>query len=710
MTTGYGAAVEAWTAAGWRGVLPLPARSKTPPPSGYTGANGAWPTDETVAAWAATGAANAALRLPDGVIGVDVDAYNGKIGAETLGRLEARCGPLPDTWTITSRSDGISGIRLYRTPLGIGWRGEAGPGVEVIQHRHRYLLIPPSIHPEGREYLLIGPGGELGDRPPTVDELPALPTAWVEALREPVAPPAPDRPRPAIDAGPLDRYKARATVDDVRALLDRLGAHTWRPVGDLWHCTRPGKPDGTSAVVGLGPGRTPGNTVHVHTSAWPGLPSGTYTASDLLVIIHGDPTTAARAVLEAEGWRAPNNPGPAEEAIRSRVVNQPTTVPDDGDAFLLAQLINWTDWWTHDQQAEEWLIYPLIPAKRAVAIYAPGKTGKSLLTLAAIVDAISGRPVLGTRVARPDLVVLYLDYEMTDADLRERLEDMGCDETTDLSRLRYASLPSLPPLDTADGAQSIVRLAQLVGAHLVVVDTFGRAVEGDENDADTVRSFYRHTGLALKSAGVAVTRIDHAGKDPGKGQRGTSAKNDDVDIVWRLERVEGGLRAHRTHSRVRWVPERVSLIQVDDPNLGFVVEASPDQWPAGTKELADLLDRLGVPSTDSARQASAALRDHGAGVRAAKVRAAQKYRAMRDQERGPASRNTGRRQNTSGSDAGADSPGRGTPETAGDLGEQSGTRSRTHRDAPDLSPWDAPPPYRADAVPGPDPDAEEKQW
>jgi len=75
------------------------------------------------------------------------------------------------------------------------------------------------------------------------------------------------------------------------------------------------------------------------------------------------------------------------------------------------------------------------------------------------------------------------------------------------------------------------------GLPVVVIDTVSRAVKGDENDNDTWLSFYRHTGLKLKQAGVALIRLDHSGKDDAKGQRGGSAKSGDVDAVWRLSKV-----------------------------------------------------------------------------------------------------------------------------------------------------------------------------
>jgi len=50
-------------------------------------------------------------------------------------------------------------------------------------------------------------------------------------------------------------------------------------------------------------------------------------------------------------------------------------------------------------------------------------------------------------------------------------------------------------------------------------------------------------------------RIDHAGKDMSKGARGTSAKNDDVDLVWQMTRSGDTVRLHATKKRHTWIKD-----------------------------------------------------------------------------------------------------------------------------------------------------------
>lgn len=177
------AALDYWQA-GWRGVLPLPARRKHDPPKGFTGINGAWPSYADVYAWCdgPEGAGNIALRMPENVIGIDVDHYDDKRGGDTYADAIAEYGALPATWCSTSRTDGISRIRFFRVPEGMAWPGELGTDVEIIQHSHRYAVVWPSTHPDGGTYHWTDPAGTLGGPVPAVDALPPLPEAWIAGL------------------------------------------------------------------------------------------------------------------------------------------------------------------------------------------------------------------------------------------------------------------------------------------------------------------------------------------------------------------------------------------------------------------------------------------------------------------------------------------------------------------------------------------------
>ena len=117
--TGYGDAFQIYYELNWAGVLPVPAFRKKPPPDGYTGHDGAWPSYADMYAWSEDRPDdNLVLRLTDEEIGIDVDNYGDKNGAQTLAEGEKRWGTLPPTYCSTSRDDGVSRIKLFRVPPG----------------------------------------------------------------------------------------------------------------------------------------------------------------------------------------------------------------------------------------------------------------------------------------------------------------------------------------------------------------------------------------------------------------------------------------------------------------------------------------------------------------------------------------------------------------------------------------------------------------
>ncbi len=174
---GYADVYDRYVNAGWT-PLPLPRGQKYPPPAGYTGKSRHYPGYRKYGEWVgAFPDGNVALVMPDGVVGIDIDAYHG--GGETFRRLVKRYGPIPPTMYSTSRTDG-SGINMYQVPAGTVLVGALSGGIEIIQPHHRYAIAWPSVHPEGRLYQWHDADGTVGI--PSVDGLPELPEPWRKGL------------------------------------------------------------------------------------------------------------------------------------------------------------------------------------------------------------------------------------------------------------------------------------------------------------------------------------------------------------------------------------------------------------------------------------------------------------------------------------------------------------------------------------------------
>ena len=181
------------------GYSPLPLTPGTKEgnlPPGFTGYDGVMAGGANVYTWIEDRPEdNVAARLPINVIGIDVDAYGDKIGAQTL---EDKCqanGQLPRTWRVSSRFgdgyDGVSGILLFQIPTELadkahnrnaGWI-TGWDNVDLIRFAHRYFVAPGSIHKRGTKYQVLDETtGEYSEQLPDVKDLPMLPPKWCEAL------------------------------------------------------------------------------------------------------------------------------------------------------------------------------------------------------------------------------------------------------------------------------------------------------------------------------------------------------------------------------------------------------------------------------------------------------------------------------------------------------------------------------------------------
>lgn len=568
-------------------------------------------------------------RIPEHLVILDIDPRHG--GADTWNELTNSYGNIEANRIHASgRGDG-GRHRWYKRPPGKlsvkllnEWAQRAGvghqagkrswsSGIDILHHDHRYTILPPSPHPETHNPYTWVAETRAGDLHPAVAALITTPATPLNA--EPVKP---------------------LRLADENSIADWFsGNHSWpdilTPAGWL-RVEGDGDSDGSKW-------RHPNATAHDSCSIKHGCLFVYSPNTDFDVTEDGDPRGYTRfrawAVLEHDGdlKRAARaayelrEPG-VGDPIRALPGPAPETPEEQNqyDQDLLALLLDWPTFWKREVTEANWLIEPVIAAGRAHALYAPGGTGKSLLSLWLAAQTATGGVGLDGMPLEPRRV-LYLDYEMTQDDLIERLEHMGFDAESVLDNLSYALLPALPPADAPEGGKAIGRLAELVDAEVVFIDTFSRAVAGDENEADTVRSFYRWTGLHLKAAGRAFCRIDHAGKDLEKGQRGSSAKNDDVDVVWQMVKADNGFTLTAKKRRMGWVPETISIAQYDEPNLYYRVVSDVD--PKGTASVIADLDDLAVSSLYGYRVAAKALRDAGRGARAEVVRAAQKIRNQR---------------------------------------------------------------------------------
>ena len=273
--------------------------------------------------------------------------------------------------------------------------------------------------------------------------------------------------------------------------------------------------------------------------------------------------------------------------------------------------VDWRAAWKTQPEAVEWLLEPLLEEGTVNALFGKPGAGKSLITLE-----------IALHLVRAGHVIVYIDQENRITDLVERLQAFGAGPD-ELDRLRMYSFAGLPPLDTTAGGVHLLALAVTAGAALVVIDTTSRMVQGKENDADTFLPLYRCSLVPLKARGITVLRLDHPGKDESRGQRGSSAKEGDVDTIWRL--VQAGpaaFRLEREKTRSGHGEATVELHRRFGPLR--------HEWAARTKgpetKIIGQLEALGVPPGAGRPAARKALDAAGIKVSNAQLEAAIRLR------------------------------------------------------------------------------------
>jgi hypothetical protein len=520
MSGPYGTAAMVYRDAGWRGVLPLPVESKSPPPKGFTGNDGAWPSSADTQAWCSgdEGSGNIGLRLPVDVIGIDVDAYGDKQGGVTFAALVERHGPLPPTWLSTSRDDGVSGIYLYRVPAGLSWPGEIGPGIEIIQWCHRYAVVWPSVHPEGRTYRWIRSDGVVVLGAPRAVDLTELPPTWITSTTDsaPGAGMSFVMPEGPIPYGQRDTILHNyawsmlgAGVPKAEALdlMSAMWARCAQPAGDGYPLATAHAKVHRAYLVGDGP---PPVTV-------------------LDVATLDSAATIDRHAHEV-----------AAEVAKLRVREQAKAIvaAENAGEVVLPTVTALDVFLAEPDPPLAYRIDGLMPSDSRVLFAAPHKVGKTTMDGNLIRSLVDGTPFLDRfDVIRASRVVL-IDTEMSARMLRSWMRSQGMKhpERVGIVSLR-GRVRSFDILNDASRA----RWAELIGpADVLLFDCLRPVLDahGLSEDKDAGKFLVAFDAL-LAEAGIAEAVLVHHTGHAGERARGDSRLQDWPDVIWKLVADKG---------------------------------------------------------------------------------------------------------------------------------------------------------------------------
>jgi hypothetical protein len=502
-----------------------------------------WGSLEPEALGLATGAAS-------GLWVLDVDApepgRNGD-GPSALASLEQEHGSLPAT---VEQVTGGGGRHLF-----FAWPGDelpvknsAGklaPGLDV-RGDGGYVILPPSLHYTGNRYAWAE-GRALGEMEP------AQAPAWLLALARGER----DDPPPLPPISPPGGQGA--TSYGRRTLADELAELTGAALGERNACLN-------KAAFRLGRLVAGGQLERSQVEA------ALLGAALGVGLTEREARATIRSGLEA-GLKEPRGPGSEEAYLPPR---------------LLA--VDLADFLAHDFPPRGQVLAPVIPEQGLSMMFAARGTGKTYAALSMAHAVASGGMAFRWQAPRPRRV-LYLDGEMPGAAMQERLARIVAGVEGEAPEGHFKLLtPDLAPnslmpnLATLEGQAMLEPLLEGVG--LVVVDNLAcLARAGRENEAEgwlPVQGWL----LAQRRAGRSVLLVHHAGK--GGDQRGTSAREDVLDVVIRLGRPQD----YEPSQGARFIVELTKARGITGPEAD-PFEATLNETPTGglnwaTRDVADL--------------------------------------------------------------------------------------------------------------------------
>ena len=193
-----------------------------------------------------------------------------------------------------------------------------------------------------------------------------------------------------------------------------------------------------------------------------------------------------------------------------------------------------------------WIIKNLIRQETINFIVAPKGVGKSEFVLGLLWAITTGNPFLEWEVpeAHPGN---YIDFEMGRYDTTERLQKYqkrwgyGNDNYLKINHFSLQENENIPDIKNEGGQKLILDRLKLQEQQtgkkpVVVIDNLRSASNYKENNSDDFRPigiFFRD----LRSFGYTVIVVDHAGKEPKTGARGSSSKTDWANVVLLGERA-----------------------------------------------------------------------------------------------------------------------------------------------------------------------------
>jgi hypothetical protein len=279
----------------------------------------------------------------------------------------------------------------------------------------------------------------------------------------------------------------------------------------------------------------------------------------------------------------------------------------------------------------EWEVEGLHEVGTNVLLTAAFKTGKTTLALNLMKSKMDGTPFLGHfTVPAPTGRIAWWNFELTERQARRWLREMGVTRPEWGSVLHFRGHKM--PIHSDHVRDSLVSWLKERSVTYLIVDPFGSAYDGKENDNDEVREWTRRLDEIKALAGVdsvvLVTHTGRGGQEKGfEHARGAAKLDDWNDIRWVYAKdrddSENEARYFYAHGREVDFPE--TGVSYDEASRTLRIDASVKQ--RGSKEASkaavmrvceivqatprlnrtELVEQVGGRKTDAQKAVSAAI-------------------------------------------------------------------------------------------------------
>ena len=216
-----------------------------------------------------------------------------------------------------------------------------------------------------------------------------------------------------------------------------------------------------------------------------------------------------------------------------------------------------------DEGMPSYQAFPIIRSDGVNILFGQGAQGKSYISTFICMLVQSGMDHAGIVTEQGN--VLYLDWEDSWQSVNRRVMALKKGNNDTLHDIDHVDM-SGTTIDTE--MSSIIRMVEDRDISLVVIDSFGMAVGGNQNEGDYVKGVMS----SLNELKASVLVIDHVSKENGDTPIGSNYKQTSARNVWKIDKsqnlganiVEVGLYHTKANNSKLFAPVGIRLEFIND--------------------------------------------------------------------------------------------------------------------------------------------------